>query len=232
MVIPLKNDDKWWGRAPFLVFAAAFLLGFFISRLPLTKVVQSKEALPAAGASTASPGASPREAGSSSSTIGLTTGGAGEETIYRQSIWVTILSVPFCLLGVYFFALVLIGFKQQETGTAKLSKGWSCFLVLVLAWGLISAFGEARKELKLDSQHFELDNQHIRFSDLTEIRWELRSTRRSRRYDLTCIKKSGEQEVVSLTSSWEPAVRDILGRARQAGVRVTEEERPGLFGWK
>jgi hypothetical protein len=38
-------------------------------------------------------------------------------------------------------------------------------------WGLISVLAEAGKELELDSQHFEIDKQNIRFDDLTEIRW-------------------------------------------------------------
>ena len=105
--------------------------------------------------------------------------------------------------------------------------------VLFFGWALISTFVEAGKEIKLDAQHFEVGNQTIRFDDLTEIRWELRSEGKgSRRYDLTCVKKSGEQAVVSLDRSWETAVHDILDRARQGGVRVTEAERPGLFGWK
>jgi hypothetical protein len=166
---------------------------------------------------------------------GLSPGGpgrAGEETAYRQPTGVTILSILGCCLGVLFLVLAGIADNQRVTGDPKLPKVWGGMLLLFFAAEGFWTIVESRKELKLDSQHFEFDNQHIRFDDLTESRWVYRSGRRIRLYYLTCIKNTGEQSVDSLDLSWETAVRDLLDRARQGGICVTEEQQPGLSGWK
>jgi hypothetical protein len=220
-----------WGWTAFLVIAALVLLGIFFD-LRATKVVRGEETLPAAGGSTVGLGASPLGTGPFSAAAALIARKPTEEAIYRQPTGVAILSVLMLCLGVLAMAFWEIAGNKWATGVARLSTFWGCILVLVFTWGLISTLAEARKELKLDAQHFELGNQKVRFGDLTEIRWVLQSGRKSKRYDLTCIKKSGGQEVVSLDSAWEKAVHEILDRAKQKGVRVTQEDPPSGFRWK
>ena len=154
---------------------------------------------------------------------------SGETTTYGYAWW-----VPVAVLLSALVALPAAFLLRRRSGRASVAL---FILAPVLAVVVFPAM--LLDKVKVDAQHFETHygvwfsptKHNVRFDDLRELRlvtYEERGRRgrRTKKQKLVCVHKSAApQDTVHLGTLVKPAAPEILRRAEEHGVRLTQEGR-------
>jgi len=147
----------------------------------------------------------------------------GQESIYRFAWWLGLLVIAGGLLG------VPVGWLLR-----RWSRKWG-FALMCMAPILLIIVAPAMysDHVVVDDEHFEdrfgfwfhPSTTTVRFQDLREIHYVGVPDNRGRiNYELRCISKTGQTEVVPAGDLAKNAVPEILSRAKARGVEVVSEE--------